>query len=691
MTGPDIRRTEGWWRRNFWWSSRISSWASSIGGKLLGWCRRFSRAFQERFARNAKQAPIPAPAHISNRPKISGHQIHQDSPHVPTKTPKANVDNGTTSIVSSSSSTLPGVQKISVTTQIEKHSKYLQPIRQQGQQPTTGPINVKLQVSRSGGITLSIQAGETGNQRLGELAIVPCDDVETPTAGASPDAKFSFPIQSSYDNAQIAKSLASEASFSLAQEWLRQCLQQHHNCTEAARAARTSSTPSRLIDVGGDSGAVPRLVTTQELNQVGLEYLTLSHCWGGADILRLLVENINSLTIGIPMSTLPNTFRDAILITRRLGYQYLWIDSLCIIQNSPSDWRSSSAIMGEIYANSICTIAALTARNSHEGCFFDHARNPLFFRPCRIRDNWYVRANSNVGIDLRVGLSPLPLHTRAWVVQERILAPRTVYYGSTGLAWECVDCSATETVLRGEVSRFSPKASFFGIQKQPDEDKYDAWSAIRISYTQCLLTRFSDRLVAISGVIKRLEMLTGWQNVWGLWKEHLLMDMLWYFDEPARGIPETDGYLAPTWSWMGVEGKVMMALGVRGRRGWAAEVVEVGSVGDRGFVRLRAMMKKVKCTAEWGLNPGIETPAPKWEEVSWDPDVKPTTDRAGEEMGCVLLARLPEYIGGSDLDMGLVLAPKGGDWVRVGMFRQLREGNALFPQHLLDFTELSIS
>jgi len=165
--------------------------------------------------------------------------------------------------------------------------------------------------------------------------------------------------------------------------------------------------------------------------------------------------------------------------------------------------------MGEIYANSICTIAALTARNSHEGCFFDHARNPLLFRPCRILDRWYVEANSNVGIDLRMGLSPLPLHTRAWVVQERILAPRTLYYGFTGLAWECVECSATEAVPMGEVSRFSPKASFFGIQKQTDEEKYGAWTDIQISYTRCLLTRFDDRLVAISGVIKRVEMLTG--------------------------------------------------------------------------------------------------------------------------------------------------------------------------------------
>jgi hypothetical protein len=349
--------------------------------------------------------------------------------------------------------------------------------------------------------------------------------------------------------------------------------------------------------------------------------------------------------------------------------------------------------MGEIYANSICTIAALTARNSHEGCFFDHARNPLSFCPCRILDRWYVEANSNIGIDLRMGLSPLPLHTRAWVVQERILAPRTLYYGSTGLAWECTECSATEAVPEGEVSRFSPKASFFGIQKQPDEEKYDAWTVIQISYTRCVLTRFDDRVVALSGVIKWIEMLTGWKNVWGLWREWLLIDMLWFVEKATGGRPKTDEYLAPTWSWMGVEGRVMKAIGGVERTRWTADVIEVGLLGERGYVRLRAMMRRVKCTTEWKLNPGIETPVPKWEEVDWDPDVMLTTGDLEREMWCLLIARLPEYPGAGSqaFDIGLVVALKEGDrWVRVGIFRQLREGNVLFPENVANAVEVAI-
>ncbi|CCM05787.1 uncharacterized protein FIBRA_08020 [Fibroporia radiculosa] len=505
---------------------------------------------------------------------------------------------------------------------------------------------------------------------MGELAIVPAEDIENHTTLPTSCTGFQFPNPNIYENAQIAESLASQASFSL--------------------APRMTSRPSRLIDVGSDDVVLPKLVPMQELDKMELDdlrYLTLSHCWGGAEILRLLVQNIDDLKSGIEKSTLPQTFQHAIVTTRELGYRYLWIDSLCIIQDSPQDWAYESQFMGEIYANSICTIAALAARNSHEGCFFDNTRNPLFFRPCRLLDDLYVEANSNIGVDLRKGLSPLPLHTRAWVVQERILAPRTVYYGSMGLAWECVDCSATEAIPWGEKSRFSPKASFFDIQQENNEEKYYSnWIDIQISYTRCSLTRFDDRLVAILGVIQRIQSLTGWENVWGMWRNRLLMEMLWFVEEPARR-PETGMYLSPTWSWVGIEGRVMMAVGVQEQKRWAAEVVDVGLAEERGYVRLKAAMRGVKCTAACKLNGGKEMPLPKWEEVDWDPDTISKTDGV-EEMACLLIARLPEYLGpGSEaFDIGLVVRrSRGEEWSRIGLFRQLREGDAaLFPKNLAE-------
>lgn len=356
--------------------------------------------------------------------------------------------------------------------------------------------------------------------------------------------------------------------------------------------------------------------------------------------------------------------------------------------------------MGDIYAGSVCTISALTARNAHEGgCFFDHARNPLFFRPCRLTGGWWVEGNPNVGPDLRVGLSPMPLHTRAWVVQERILAPRTLYYGSNGLAWECVECSATEAVPMGEVSRFSPKTSFFATQQHGNDPEkyYDQWTVIQIAYTRCSLTRFDDRLVAISGVINRVEDITGWTNMWGLWKERLLQDLLWFVEEPTKGRPETAEYLAPSWSWAGIEGRVMLALGgSRQTHQWMAKVIDIGLVDHkkRGCVRLRAMTRAVTITksAGWRLNPGIDKPSPKWEEVDWDPDVTLGASDTVRDVKCILIVRVPDYLGhGTEaMDIGLVVAWHDTEWARIGIFRQLREGSNLFEENSVDTMVLTI-
>lgn len=349
--------------------------------------------------------------------------------------------------------------------------------------------------------------------------------------------------------------------------------------------------------------------------------------------------------------------------------------------------------MGEIYATSVCTIAALTARNAHDGCFFERARNPLFFRHCRILPGWWVESNKAIDLSLRSALthSVMPLHTRGWVVQERILGPRTLYYGSNGLAWECVECSATEIVPVGEVKEFSPKASFFALNTHRDNPErcYEYWLQLQSLYTSCLLTQFSDRLVAISGVIKRLEMFTGWSNHWGLWKETFLMDLLWFVDDSTRTRPQTKEYLAPTWSWAGVEGRVFLALkhGVEpGSWRWKAEVMHVGCVGgdeQRGCARLLAMIKKVRCINGSRLNPGIETLAPSFEEVGWEPDVWPTPTQTPSEVYCILIARVIGDVEQRepDSEIGLVVQETAGGLERLGLWRQrLDEREGLFPE-----------
>jgi hypothetical protein len=106
-------------------------------------------------------------------------------------------------------------------------------------------------------------------------------------------------------------------------------------------------------------------------------YLALSHCWGVSTINERLTTTLATLEIrlkSIPMSLMPANFYDATIITRKLGYRYLWIDSLCIIQDSTEDWETESQNMGNIYMNASLTIAAGAAKDSDGGMLRDDYR-----------------------------------------------------------------------------------------------------------------------------------------------------------------------------------------------------------------------------------------------------------------------------------------------------------------------------
>lgn len=117
----------------------------------------------------------------------------------------------------------------------------------------------------------------------------------------------------------------------LARAWLGECTREHVACKNDTRGV----APTRLIYVGahGENGTVHLHVTN--VGDANIQYCCLSHCWGGADdVPRQTFERMPEFLQGLSVKTLPRTFQDAILITRQLGYRFLWIDCLCIIQNS---------------------------------------------------------------------------------------------------------------------------------------------------------------------------------------------------------------------------------------------------------------------------------------------------------------------------------------------------------------------
>ena len=167
----------------------------------------------------------------------------------------------------------------------------------------------------------------------------------------------------------VAKSPSSPPVFSLAQSWIEGCRNEHVACTQRRD---DWFAPTRLIDIGTatkDVPITPRLILGLdcEVDGTTLQYLALSHCWGtasGGRIPKTTNENLAERMVGVRWDELSKTFQDSLVITRCLGLRYIWIDSLCIIQDSEEDFEVQCARMGQVYLNAACTIAVRVAPSS---------------------------------------------------------------------------------------------------------------------------------------------------------------------------------------------------------------------------------------------------------------------------------------------------------------------------------------
>jgi hypothetical protein len=368
---------------------------------------------------------------------------------------------------------------------------------------------------------------------------------------------------------------SSAESLDLAKAWIRECTSNHPDCPFSK-----AELPTRVIDIGPGENVNPKLLVT---NGEAAEYAALSYCWGGSSVLTTTRATFNDRQAGITFSQLPKTIQDAVTITRRLGIRYLWVDSLCIIQDDPTDWEMEAARMKSVYANSLVTICAERADDSDGGCFLpqDSLREPalkiaypggstspahVFARLKRYRDEWA----GEVGHTTRSSNTrylPSKLQTRGWTFQERLLSPRIIHFAATEIAWECAteyrcECRAAPTPnTKGYKSRFlrnfSPATTYDDPEYRPFRF---SWAQIVTDFTHRNLTVATDRLPAVGGIAEMMKPNAADDYAAGLWKKDLALHLLWY-------VPGFDGfkattsrrhkeYVAPSWSWASVTGPI---------------------------------------------------------------------------------------------------------------------------------------
>jgi hypothetical protein len=320
----------------------------------------------------------------------------------------------------------------------------------------------------------------------------------------------------------------------------------------------------------------PRVIVHQSLPQQA-KYLALSYVWGASQNYVLTKSTLVEKCSSLDLSRLPKTILDAIEITQHLGYSYLWVDALCIVQDSEEPDGGEIAVMGRIYQNSEVTIIAASAASSNDGFLKDFQPATFLVSPFDIPLTVMAGAAEYISVGYRSYYKPFkdPVNSRAWTLQERILSTRCLVYSYDGLKWGCGTCERNPTGPPDAPSMFprliTREKSLEKDSTSFTEDLRQSWLDIRTEYTSRKLTYGEDKLKAISAIAFEFSKDIGWTYLAGLWKEHLFLDLQWHRDPESRILrPEDDHpanplyprprYRAPSWSWASIDSPVVDAM-----------------------------------------------------------------------------------------------------------------------------------
>ena len=374
------------------------------------------------------------------------------------------------------------------------------------------------------------------------------------------------------------------------QSWLRECQRSHESCNalpahDHLEANAKTFLPSRLLDLGTSHSSVVRLVQTADIQTEqghSPPYITLSHCWGGKSVVQLKKSTARDFERGLPQEQLPETYLDAIEVCRALNIRYLWVDSLCIVQDDGADWVKEAAKMSDVYSSAFFTIAASASRNSSGGLFFAPsmgAASPFEVTIPAGRGRGFYLGYFNHPWQNNVERAAL--NTRAWVLQERLLSRRILYFTRNQVYWQCrndhgpmsaLGLGERESLPGQRLMQWSPHdpngcnctkeapaspRSVLGYRLDED-DSIAQWIDIVQTYSRLYLTYRTDRLLAVSGLVRRLceiSALTPADYLAGLWRPQLPAQLLWFRLQWSEIVTRSIE-VAPSWSWASINAPV---------------------------------------------------------------------------------------------------------------------------------------
>ncbi|ETS77243.1 hypothetical protein PFICI_11117 [Pestalotiopsis fici W106-1] len=366
-------------------------------------------------------------------------------------------------------------------------------------------------------------------------------------------------------HAPINLNPGSSTSMELYRHWLKWC-EFDHTC---GIRDPPESMPSLILDVA-ESGGVKLIQVPATMKE---PYVALSYCWG-FDRQKTMLTQINrsNLLAGIDLEALDLTISDSIMVTRELGFRYLWIDALCIVQDDEEFKARELEKMGDIYQNAALTIIASGAKDVTEG--FLHRRTSNLDRfsvfpgyPQPIFKLHEKGAQTPVVLVPKKDDDEEPWYQRAWTLQEMLFSKRRLQFGLHQTTWLCHCCLGKTKECDGwsEDWHFKPSAYMWfylpsGTEAELNEEMVLAsWIFLICRYSSRQLRYRRDRLPAISAIAREASSILGDYSC-GLWTSHLPMCLAW-FREPGN-VSDLKG--DPSWSWASHEGVA----------GWIFEVNE---------------------------------------------------------------------------------------------------------------------